>query len=205
MYKNAKVSIVSSEAVNCIVLKYEGEKLLIRCRKGHGLQENETINFFIYHPLKGEMSCNGILTKAFSELLIIEQCKIDKVFQLRNETRVELEILVTVKRMFCGPEMKELTRFIPMHTRNLSASGAGFFSKFDMPIQTRLIVDIPLENKMYYIDTFILRKHPLENGYYYGCKFNDLPPQIQSKIRSFVYKKQIDLQKRGKLMENKDT
>ena len=205
MYKNAKVLIVDCEAIDCIVLKYEEQKLLIRCCKGHGLQDQETIEFFIYHPLKGEMKCSGILTKAFPELLIIEQSKIDKVLQHRNETRVELNILVTIKRMFCGSEMKELTKFIPMHTKNLSASGAGFVSKFDMPLETRLIVDIPLENKVYYIDTYILRKQPLETGFYYGCRFNGLPSQVQSKIRSYVYKKQIDQQKKVHLLDNKDT
>lgn len=199
MYTNALVSIMHCECIKGIILKFDDEKLLVRCHKGHTLQDNEKLKFHIYHPLKGELYCTGILAKAFPELLIIEKCKIENIYQLRDETRVDLDIFVTIKRMFFGPEMKELTKFIPMNTKNLSASGAGLFSKFDIPLQTRLIFDLPLDKKVYYIDTHILRKEPWENGFYYGCRFADLPLQIQSKIRSFVYQKQIDQKKQEKI------
>jgi hypothetical protein len=122
--------------------------------------------------------------------------------QRRQDLKVPAEaaIEVTCTRMPAGE--KRLPARIQSKVRNISAGGIYFYCQYPIPKGTIVQFQLHEASKPLQLTARVLRKEelePLENGtpqFGHGCQFLDLKPNAEAELRSYIFRKELQMRQR---------
>jgi hypothetical protein len=111
----------------------------------------------------------------------------------RKEIRVEATLPLLISKICIGEDkVAELDKLLPMKMINLSASVVLLYSPLNLPQFVRLFLNLHLGNEIVPCLADIVRKEHKEDGYYYGCNLFVTSENDKSRIRKYVFKKQVE-------------
>lgn len=196
MFENDKVILLqecSRVFLKGYVMGFDDEVMIVRMVTSNRFPLNTYVNIFIYNRVKGEVIYKGKIDKINRNIIKLTDITAVKVNQRRSEARVDVSLELIVSKIWTGfDQCIELEKKIPMKTVNLSSSGVLLYSELDMPENVLFHLELPINDTVINCCAEVVRKEKKEDGYYYGCKLVMLEEAEQSKIREFVFKKQIE-------------
>lgn len=118
-----------------------------------------------------------------------------------REIRVEINLPLKVTKICYRDEtVINLNKVLPIKVVNLSASGVLIFSVLDLPKDIKLYLNLPINREIVPCIAEIVRKESKKDGFFYGCKMFFISEIENSKIRKYIFSKQIDnLREKGVL------
>ncbi len=105
----------------------------------------------------------------------------------RADYRLELSIPIMISYVDRETRQRKNTRGL---TQNISATGVSILSHEQLPENLHFIVHFQAKDLMVAPQATVLRKAERENGtYVYHCKYENLSDDMESTIRSFVFRR----------------
>jgi len=200
MYENTKVIIIPKDNnvfLNGLVIEFNNNTLIAECRIPNAILLNQKALIFLYNTVKGEIEYEGEITSITKYIVVLQNLIFIKNTQRRNETRVNLDLTLQVKKIIVGDSQNiDLPKILLVQTIDLSASGISILCKLNIREHVKIPIELPIDIETIQCIAEIIRKEKMDNGFYrYGCKFIGLTERIQDRIRGYVYKRQVENRK----------
>jgi c-di-GMP-binding flagellar brake protein YcgR len=111
----------------------------------------------------------------------------------RAHVRVGVDIPVSCYIRRYGDVEVNSEKFIPAVVKDLSIGGLLLHSSLSLPMDTVIVLELPLEEDILLVTVRILRNLTCEEGYAMGAQFVALDNSDVQKIRAFIFRSQIRL------------
>lgn len=127
--------------------------------------------------------------------LVLKRPEPSQVEQLnrRAHVRVGVDIPVTCYIRRYGDVEVTSEKFIPGVVKDLSIGGVLLHSGLSLPMDTVIVLELPLGEDILLVTVRILRNLTCEDGYAMGAQFVALDNSDVQKIRAFLFRSQIRL------------
>ncbi|MDF2546391.1 MAG: type pilus assembly PilZ [Anaerosolibacter sp.] len=136
---------------------------------------------------------NSLIYAIKGRALTLKRPKASDIKQLRRraEVRVGVDIPVNCYIRGYGDQEIDNDKFIPAIVKDLSIGGLLLHSSLSLPIDTVIVLELPLGEELILVTVRILRNLTCEEGYAMGGQFVALDDRDVQKIRAFVFRSQI--------------
>ncbi|MBB6215796.1 c-di-GMP-binding flagellar brake protein YcgR [Anaerosolibacter carboniphilus] len=109
----------------------------------------------------------------------------------RDQVRAGVDIPVSCYIRSYGDMEINSEKFVPAVVKDLSIGGLLLHSTLSLPVDTVIVLELPLEEELILVTVRILRNQTCEEGYAMGGQFVALDDRDVQKIRAFVFRTQI--------------
>ncbi len=122
--------------------------------------------------------------------------------QRRQDLKVPAEVSIEVACTRVPAGQKRVAGRIPATTRNISAGGIYFICEQQFPQDAHVQFHLHEASKPLQLSARVLRAEalpPNRDGaplFGHGCRFVDLKPQAEAELRSFIFKKELEMRRR---------
>jgi c-di-GMP-binding flagellar brake protein YcgR len=140
---------------------------------------------------------NSLIYKIKERAMTLKRPKASEIQQLmrREEIRMGVDIPVSCYIRSYGDQEINSDKFIPAVVKDLSIGGLLIHSRLSLPVDTVIVVELPIEEEMILATVRILRNLVCEEGYAMGGQFVALDERDIQKIRAFVFRSQIQFRR----------
>lgn len=121
--------------------------------------------------------------------------------QRRQDLKVPAEVAIEVSCTRVPAGQKRPPARILATTRNISAGGIYFFCEHPIPEGAQVQFQLHEASKPLTLTARVLRQEELppvkgKPQYGHGCRFLELRPQAESELRSFIFRKELQMRQR---------
>ncbi len=175
----------------CDMISLEGTtaklRLLNQTTAG-SIKSGAEVAFNITHADKGIVSYSGKI-KSFKDIVItLSDVAVRGQIQRRNDVKVTYEYKGII---YLAGTLEP----IEVEFKDLSAGGVGFLTETDLD-EEKVYEFTMTETPVPIIVNFsILRKMEKDDGYFYGCKFEEVQSNEEQMIRNYVFARQLEVRK----------
>lgn len=158
------------------------------------LHFQDHVSFTIFHPHQGQKTYEGDLLSSHPEHIVIENPVLVDTKQRRYDSRAQIQEFSKIYKVTLpGKPELELPKAIPFEVLNISASGILLSSQLELP--SNVVFNFLLDFVGIEVNVEVVRAKKEGNKVFYGCKFINLTEEQQTRIRQFVFKKQMEERK----------
>lgn len=162
----------------------------------------EYFNIVFFDAARGLIHCKCTLSnpQEFSGetySLLCTVLEVSDAQQFREDVRVPIEIELEISYMVKPTGSPGLPDAFMATTRDISAGGIYLACRHELPEGSVIEFQLDIASKPLSLIASVLRCEPLppENGvqqYGHGCRYINLNSQIESSLRNFIFRKQLE-------------
>ncbi|MDD3168925.1 MAG: PilZ domain-containing protein [Eubacteriales bacterium] len=192
--------------VSSLAVTSMGERVIL-AGENFGLIPHKSIVEVVGYLQDGIVYMNAEVTLSTSSQLNLTIIKIDDKQERRNYLKVKVFMNTKLVRAFSlGRNKKAFAMNEPIHTRDISLGGIGFYTSRVLFKKQRIEIDLNMLRPGFIAQAEVLRRErgPFRGGYRfkYGCRFMNISGEEERVLCEFVFRTQIENHK--KLMHQED-